>query len=174
MTFDGTLLEIGASGGTSGNIVNVIGASGTVFTLTGDIGTNGNILSVGQIQGNPAFSVNSNGTYYINTITSLVNTAISPSLLIGFDISSGNYHAAYFDYHIDDEISSFRAGTVMAAWNAAGGVRWTDTSTPDAAGTTGTSEVSFTVVNVGGTGISLYSNVTGTSDWIIKIGARLI
>jgi hypothetical protein len=143
-----------------------------VFTLTGDVGTNENILSVGQIQGNPIFAVNANGTYYINTVTILANVATSPVTVLDLNITTNDISAAYFDYQLNDGGSNFRSGTIMTAWNSST-LSYSETSTPDLLGTD-TSMVSFGLTH-NTTYITLTVSVaSGASDWIIKIGARTI
>jgi hypothetical protein len=170
LTFDGNTLTVGGTVGSTGTVLNVIGASaGNILTVTDN--ASGTLFSVNNISGIPIFSVNSNGAYYPGSVElNYVSGAVS---LITIDASSGR--AAWFDYSAKDVSNNgARAGTVTAIWDTSGAVvvTYTDTSTADINGST--EDLIFDVVNNGvNNTITLQATAT-VKTYNIKVGTRVI
>jgi len=140
-----------------GNTLNVLSSSAT-----------GDILRVGEVtSGNPIFSVTQEK--YLKLQSLIVNNLNSNSDIFTIADTSGG--AAFYDYYIYSSSSYYRAGTIIAVWDSvANTVEYTETSTPDLAGST--SAVTFN--------LSIQSNnvvltaVISSGTWNIRLGVRLI
>jgi hypothetical protein len=164
LTFDGSKLRVGGGGGSTGDILEVIGPSGTVMAVSGS----NNLVKIGSLSGSPIFSVNSGGAYIVNSATaSGMTTAGSPYTSFQFDSALGG--AAYVDYRVRSTAGACRAGTLMCVWDS-GAVEYTDTSTQDLGGST--SDFTFTAAISSGN-LEIYSNVAG-GTWSVKLGVRVI
>lgn len=128
----------------------------------------GDVLKAGEVSyGVPIFSVNNEK--YVK-IQSLVADNISTDTDI-FLIPESSGGAAFYDYYIYNTTPSYRAGTIMAVWNASSDtVEYTETSTPDLNGTT--SGITFTL-RISSNNLILKANIASGS-WSIRLGVRLI
>lgn len=102
----------------------------------------------------------------------LFTTASNPDVDSGTEVvasvSTGSYDSAFFDYVVKKS-TNYRVGTVMAVWDNANNVEYTDTSTNDLGDTT---DVVFTVDVLSGNA-RLKATVT-TNDWVIKTAVRAL
>jgi hypothetical protein len=159
LTSDGTSNSANAESNLTfdGNVLNVLSSSGT-----------GEVLKVGEVSsGVPIFSVAQEK--YIKLQSLIVNNLSSNSDIFTIADTSGG--AAFYDYYIYSSSSYYRAGTIIAVWNStANTVEYTETSTPDLAGST--APVVFN--------LSIQSNnvvltaVISSGTWNIRLGVRLI
>lgn len=164
LTFDGSKLRVGVGGGSLGDILEVVGPSGTVLSVSGS----GNLVKVGEISGSPIFSVNSNGAYFVNSaVGSSLTSAGSPYTSFSIDKSLGS--AAWIDYRVSSAGGAFRAGTLMCVWDGTN-ITYTDTSTVDLGGSTQGIKLS---ASISGQNVIVQSDVT-SETWSIKLGARVI
>ena len=84
-------------------------------------------------------------------------------------VQTGSYDAAFFDYVVKKG-SNYRAGTVMAVWEAGTtNVEFTDTSTNDLGNTT---DITFTVDLVSAT--ARLKATAASNDWYVKTAIRAI
>jgi hypothetical protein len=128
----------------------------------------GDVIKAGEVSyGVPVFSVNNEK--YIKIQSLIVNNVSTDTDIFSIpDLSGG---AAFYDYYIYNATPSYRAGTIMAVWNAtANTVEYTETSTPDLNGTT--SGITFSL-RISSNNLILKASVTSGS-WSIRIGLRLI
>lgn len=98
--------------------------------------------------------------------TSGSNSDIDSGTEVVASIGTGSRDVAFFDYVVKKG-SNYRAGTVMAVWDGANNVEFTDTSTNDLGNT---NDVSFTVDALSGA-VRLKATVT-SNDWIVKTSIR--
>lgn len=99
-------------------------------------------------------------------LTSGSNSDIDSGTEVVASIGTGSRDVAFFDYVVKKG-SNYRAGTVMAVWDSADNVEFTDTSTNDLGNT---NDVSFTVDALSGA-VRLKATVT-SDDWIVKTSIR--
>lgn len=164
LTFDGSKLRVGVGGGSLGDILEAIGPSGTVLTVSGS----GNLVKVGEISGSPIFSVNSNGAYFVNSATtSSLDSSGSPYSSFSLDKTLGS--AAWIDYKVNSTGGAYRAGTLMCVWDGTN-ITYTDTSTSDLGGST--QGIKLAAV-ISGTDVIIQTIVT-SDIWSIKLGVRVI
>ena len=105
-----------------------------------------------------------NTLYSGSTVTGIVGPVTNQVVA---SLTTGSYNAAYFDYTINDG-TNYRAGTVMAVWNASTN-EYTETSTNDLGNT---SQATFAVDVLSGVARLKFSNVSGT--WSVKTGVRAV
>jgi hypothetical protein len=144
LTFDGNTLEV-LSNSSTGDILKVMGTSLVA----------------------PIFSVNNEK--YIKIQSLIVNNVSTDTDIFSIpDLSGG---AAFYDYYIYNATPSYRAGTIMAVWDASSDtVEYTETSTPDLNGTT--SGITFSL-RISSNNLILKANVT-SGIWSIRLGLRLV
>ncbi len=101
--------------------------------------------------------------------TSGSNTDVDTGTEVVATVTTGSYDAAFFDYVVKKG-SSYRAGTVMAVWEAGtSNVEFTDTSTNDLGNTT---DVVF-VVDILSATARLKATVA-SDNWIVKTAVRAL
>ena len=83
-------------------------------------------------------------------------------------VTTASYDAAFFDYVVK-KTTNYRAGTVMAVWDAAGNIEFTDTSTNDLGNTT---DVVFSADVLGST--ARLKATVASDNWIVKTAVRAI
>lgn len=81
-------------------------------------------------------------------------------------VSTGSYDSAFFDYVVK-KASNYRVGTVMAVWDNANNVEFTDTSTNDLGNTY---DVSFSVDIL--SGVARLKAAATSDNWIVKAAIR--
>ena len=161
------------------NSTNFSVAGGTV--TSNDITINGATVTLGgtrnitlqQITTQGATSsdqVTLNGGAIVHGVlfTSGSNTDVDTGTEVVATVATGSYDSAFFDYVVKKS-TNYRVGTVMAVWDTAGNIEFTDTSTNDLGSTT---DVSFTVDALAG---NARLKATVTSDnWIVKTAVRAL
>jgi hypothetical protein len=158
-----------ASGVISGSLVN---SSITINGTSVDLGGTRNI-TLSEITAQGATTTNQvslnggaiiHGTLFTSSSESGIVAPISNDVVATF--ATGSYDAAHFDYVIKDG-TNYRTGTVMAVWNGADTVQFTDTSTNDIGDTLG---AEFAVDAFEGNARLKFTAVTGT--WTVKTSVR--
>lgn len=97
------------------------------------------------------------------------NTDVDTGTEVVATVSTGSYDAAFFDYVVKKG-SNYRAGTVMAVWEAGTtNVEFTDTSTNDLGNT---NDIVFTVDILSAD--ARLKAVAATNDWYIKTAIRAL
>jgi hypothetical protein len=128
----------------------------------------GDVIKAGEVSyGVPVFAVNNEK--YIKIQSLIVNNVSTDTDIFSIpDLSGG---AGFYDYYIYNATPSYRAGTIMAVWDAtANTVEYTETSTPDLNGTT--SGITFSL-RISSNNLILKANVT-SGIWSIRLGLRLV
>lgn len=140
-----------------GNTLQVLSGSAT-----------GSVLNVGEISsGKPIFSV---GNEKYTKTQSLIIDSVSTNTEI-FSIADTKGGAAFYEYYVYNESSSYRSGTIMAVWDSTSEeVKYTETSTPDLNGST--SGISFSLY-ITSNNVILRADVS-SGNWSIRLGVRLI
>ena len=128
----------------------------------------GDVLRAGEVSyGVPVFSVNNEK--YVKIQSLVINNISTDTDIFTIPDSSGG--AGFYDYYIYNSTPSYRAGTIMAVWDASSDtVEYTETSTPDLNGTT--SGITFTL-RISSNNLILKAKVT-SGTWSIRLGVRLI
>jgi hypothetical protein len=145
ITFNGVPLDLGSSYSFGLQNITPQGAS-----TPDQVTLNGGAIIHGVLY--------SSGSNTVDTGTEVVTT-----------VQTGSYDAAFFDYVVKKG-SNYRAGTVMAVWEAGTtNVEFTDTSTNDLGNT---NDIVFTVDVVSAT--ARLKAVAASNDWIIKTAIRAI
>lgn len=143
INFNGVPLNLGSSYGFGLQNITSQGASTTdQVTLNGGLIVHGTLFTSGS------------------------NLDIDSGTEIVASIGTGSRDVAFFDYVVKKG-SNYRAGTVMAVWDGADNVEFTDTSTNDLGNT---NDVSFTVDALSGA-VRLKATVS-SNDWVVKTSIR--
>lgn len=111
------------------------------------------------------------GGAIISTVlySSATNSDVDTGTEVVATVGTGSYDAAFFDYVVKKS-TNYRAGTVMAVWEAGTtNVEFTDTSTNDLGNTT---DVVFTVDILSAT--ARLKAVAASNDWSIKTAVRAL
>ena len=97
------------------------------------------------------------------------NTDVDTGTEVVATVQTGSYDAAFFDYVVKKG-SNYRAGTVMAVWEAGTtNVEFTDTSTNDLGNT---ADITFTVDIL--TATARLKATAVSNDWYIKTAVRAL
>ena len=165
LTYDGTTLDINSVASGS-SVINVDGISGTIFNVS-DV-TVGDILQVGNISGNPIFSVSSYG-YFKNLARTFTGKVASFDV---YSFSDTTGAAGFYDYYVfDTSTSAYRAGMINAVWNAtANTIEYNELATNDLGGPT--SGLAFSLA-INSNNVVLSANIT-TGTWTGKVAARVM
>jgi len=186
-TVSGQTITISGSNATTTNI-GVASFTGSNFTVTGGsvssnpINFNGANINLG---GTHSFGLQNITPYGASTsdqvtlsggaivssvlYTSATNSDVDTGTEVVASVGTGSYDAAFFDYVVKNG-SNYRAGTVMAVWEAGtSNVEFTDTSTNDLGNTT---DISFSVDLVSAT--ARLKATALSNDWYIKTAVRAL
>ncbi len=186
-TVSGQTITISGSNATTSSI-GVASYSGTNFTVTGGevaskpINFNGANINLGGTHSFGLQNITSEGATTADQLTlnggaiihgvlysSGSNTDVDTGTEVVATVQTGSYDAAFFDYVVKKG-SNYRAGTVMAVWEAGTtNVEFTDTSTNDLGNT---NDIVFTVDVVSAT--ARLKAVAATNDWYIKTAVRAL
>ena len=145
------------------NLINAVGSYGQIFNVRDSLVDT--LFSVNDVSGIPALLVDSIGVTKISSFNYL-NQSTSFDL---FKMPDNPYNSAWVDYFIKSS-GSYRAGTLMAAWNYSDDtVIFTDTSTKDVGSTSG-----FTFsVSIVSNELKFTANIS-SGLWDIKGGIRVV
>jgi hypothetical protein len=165
LTYDGTTLDINSTSSGS-TIFNIDGISQQIMTVS-DL-TAGNILEVGNISGNPIFTVNSTG--YTTNLGNIFSGQTSTFTAFSLPKTSGN--SATFDYYVLNTLNSgLRAGVVYTVWDSiANTTAYNENQTSDLNGST--SGLTFTTSITSGN-LVLNANIA-VGTWNLKLGAKVL
>lgn len=100
--------------------------------------------------------------------TSGSNSDVDTGTEVVATVATSSYDAAFFDYVVKKS-TNYRVGTVMAVWDTAGNIEFTDTSTNDLGST---ADVVFTVDALAGS--ARLKATVATDNWIVKTAVRAI
>jgi hypothetical protein len=100
--------------------------------------------------------------------TSGSNSDVDTGTEVVATIATGSRDAAFFDYVVKNGVN-YRAGTVMAVWDGANNVEFTDTSTNDLGNT---ADVVFAVDALSGN--ARLKATVASDNWIVKTAVRAL
>jgi hypothetical protein len=100
--------------------------------------------------------------------TSGSNSDVDTGTEVVATVATGSYDSAFFDYVVKNGVN-YRAGTVMAVWDGANNVEFTDTSTNDLGNTV---DVVFAVDALSGN--ARLKATVASDNWIIKTAVRAL
>ena len=155
-------------------------ASSTIFEINGTSGTglmsvtdstSGSLLSVLNSSSDVIFAVNSNGVVQHNTVAFTGITAATTTVIT--ITTTGSVIGFYIDYLcLETAGGTFRTGTLMVgASGSSSKITYSDASTPDAAGGTGTGGF-YLEPSLSGNNVVVTAYITDSKTYNFKIAVR--